>query len=275
MTGPATPIGWRATRSPLRPDHRDRGCVRRTDLDPELSRGDAPGGSGSADAGDCRTGGGATSSRPSSARWVPARRCRHEPGSSPGAGAGRSRCCGPPGSRPVAENTPAPRDWRVGPATWRLPRRRSRPPGQLSGWSGVRGRRSPPVAEGHFERAHPRPLLAAPALRHAGLAAKASNNLASIAHLRGKLTLADELYRSALLVYRREGDHLGVAQTEHNLGLLLRMESRYAEALAHSGARGGGGPGRSRPVAAGHGPDGAGRVAARTGAAGGSAAGLP
>jgi hypothetical protein len=51
------------------------------------------------------------------------------------------------------------------------------------------------------------------------MAAHASNNLASVAHLRGEPETSLSLYRVALLAYQRLGDRRGTAQTYHNLGL--------------------------------------------------------
>jgi tetratricopeptide (TPR) repeat protein len=66
------------------------------------------------------------------------------------------------------------------------------------------------------------------------MAARASNNLASIAHLRGKRGLALSLYRSALLIWREAGDLLGEAQTAHNLGIVAREEGAIAEATEYA-----------------------------------------
>jgi tetratricopeptide (TPR) repeat protein len=52
--------------------------------------------------------------------------------------------------------------------------------------------------------------------------AKASSNLGSIAHLRGKGMLAVALYLSALEVYRNSRHAPGEAQTEHNLSVVQR-----------------------------------------------------
>lgn len=54
------------------------------------------------------------------------------------------------------------------------------------------------------------------------LIAKASNNLGSIAHLRGKVELATSFYRSALQAYTIGQDDVGLAQTCHNLSIVLR-----------------------------------------------------
>ncbi len=60
--------------------------------------------------------------------------------------------------------------------------------------------------------------------------AHASNNLASVAHLRNMPDLALSLYRSALLAYQRLGDRRGTAQTHHNLGLAFRQRRDWADA---------------------------------------------
>jgi tetratricopeptide (TPR) repeat protein len=54
------------------------------------------------------------------------------------------------------------------------------------------------------------------------LIAKASNNLGSIAHLRGKVELATSFYRSALQAYTIGEDEAGMAQTGHNLSIVLK-----------------------------------------------------
>lgn len=66
------------------------------------------------------------------------------------------------------------------------------------------------------------------------LTARATNNLASIAHLRGKRTLALSLYRSALLAWQREKNVLGEAQTCHNLGIVAREEGTLLEAAEYA-----------------------------------------
>jgi tetratricopeptide (TPR) repeat protein len=62
------------------------------------------------------------------------------------------------------------------------------------------------------------------------MAAHASNNLASVAHLRGQPDLALSLYRSALLAYQRLGDRRGTAQTYHNLSLAFRQQEAWEDA---------------------------------------------
>ncbi len=62
------------------------------------------------------------------------------------------------------------------------------------------------------------------------LAARACNNLASVAHLQGRPEQAVGLYRGALLGYQRLGDRRGTAETYHNLGLTYRQLGDYDEA---------------------------------------------
>lgn len=64
------------------------------------------------------------------------------------------------------------------------------------------------------------------------MTANASNNLASVAHLRNRTDAALSLYRSALLSYQRLGDRRGTAQTYHNLGLAFRQQRDWTEAEA-------------------------------------------
>jgi tetratricopeptide (TPR) repeat protein len=64
------------------------------------------------------------------------------------------------------------------------------------------------------------------------MAANASNNLASVAHLQNRPDLALSLYRTALLSYQRLGDRRGTAQTYHNLGLTFRQQRDWADAEA-------------------------------------------
>lgn len=64
------------------------------------------------------------------------------------------------------------------------------------------------------------------------MTANASNNLASVAHLRNRTDAALSLYRSALLSYQRLGDRRGTAQTYHNLGLAFRQQRDWIEAEA-------------------------------------------
>ena len=62
------------------------------------------------------------------------------------------------------------------------------------------------------------------------MAARASNNLASVAHLRGDAGVALSLYRQALLEYQRLGDRRGTAETYHNLGLTFRDMAAWPDA---------------------------------------------
>jgi hypothetical protein len=63
-------------------------------------------------------------------------------------------------------------------------------------------------------------------------AAHASNNLASVAHLRNHPETALSLYRTALLSYQRLGDRRGAAQTYHNLALAFRQTAAWQDAEA-------------------------------------------
>jgi tetratricopeptide (TPR) repeat protein len=60
--------------------------------------------------------------------------------------------------------------------------------------------------------------------------ARACNNLASVAHLQGRLDEAAALYRGALLAYQRLGDRRGTAETYHNLGLAYWQVGGWSEA---------------------------------------------
>ncbi|HWA15942.1 MAG TPA: tetratricopeptide repeat protein, partial [Gemmatimonadales bacterium] len=66
------------------------------------------------------------------------------------------------------------------------------------------------------------------------LVAKASNNLGSIAHLRGKAQLATSFYLSALSGYTANHDDIGQAQTGHNLCIVLREFGDFRNAALHS-----------------------------------------
>ena len=73
------------------------------------------------------------------------------------------------------------------------------------------------------------------------LAARASNNLASVVHLRGRPEVALGLYRTALLSYQRLGDRRGMAETLHNLAITFRdldqpgeIDDASSEALRHA-----------------------------------------
>ena len=69
--------------------------------------------------------------------------------------------------------------------------------------------------------------------------ARASNNLASVAHLQGRSDEAAALYRGALLAYQRLGDRRGLAETYHNLGFAYRQagELRESESAADNAVR--------------------------------------
>lgn len=60
--------------------------------------------------------------------------------------------------------------------------------------------------------------------------ARASNNLASLADLRGDASEALALYRAALLSYQRLGDRRGTAEAYHNLGIVFRQMEEWSEA---------------------------------------------
>jgi tetratricopeptide (TPR) repeat protein len=62
------------------------------------------------------------------------------------------------------------------------------------------------------------------------MAARASNNLASLAQLGERPLVALSLYRSALVSYQRLGDRRGMAETHHNLGLVFRQMGRLHDA---------------------------------------------
>jgi tetratricopeptide (TPR) repeat protein len=66
------------------------------------------------------------------------------------------------------------------------------------------------------------------------LIGKASNNLGSIAHLRGKAQLAASFYRCAMQAYTAEDDATGLAQTGHNLSIVLREFGDLKAAGLHS-----------------------------------------
>lgn len=70
--------------------------------------------------------------------------------------------------------------------------------------------------------------------RNVSLVAKASNNLGSIAHLRGKAQLATSFYRSALAACTETADEVGQAQTGHNLSIVLREFGDFRNAASHS-----------------------------------------
>jgi tetratricopeptide (TPR) repeat protein len=84
------------------------------------------------------------------------------------------------------------------------------------------------LAERRFAEAH----RLARTLDDTLLGARASNNLASVAHLRGQPEVALMLYREALLGYQRLGDRRGTAETYHNLGLSFRQIAAWNDAEA-------------------------------------------
>lgn len=81
-------------------------------------------------------------------------------------------------------------------------------------------------AERHFEEA----ITIARARGDAALVARATTNLGSIAHLRGKETLAISLYQSAMGAWRGIGHAAGMAQVAHNLALVFRERGDLAAA---------------------------------------------
>lgn len=83
---------------------------------------------------------------------------------------------------------------------------------------------------GEAEAAWEESLALARELEDSQLAARVSNNLASLEHLRGDGAAALGLYRSALLSYQRLGDRRGTAETWHNLGLVFRQLESWREA---------------------------------------------
>lgn len=64
------------------------------------------------------------------------------------------------------------------------------------------------------------------------MAARAANNLASAAHLRGDPETALGLYRACLLSYQRLGDRRGMAEAYHNIALVFRKLGQLDEADA-------------------------------------------
>lgn len=62
------------------------------------------------------------------------------------------------------------------------------------------------------------------------MAARASNNLASLAQLNDRPDAALSLYRSALVSYQRLGDRRGLIETYHNLSLVFRHAGRWQDA---------------------------------------------
>ncbi|HET6797333.1 MAG TPA: tetratricopeptide repeat protein [Gemmatimonadales bacterium] len=92
----------------------------------------------------------------------------------------------------------------------------------------------------HWERGHiadaercfAEALRLARQLEDSLMLARASNNLASVAHLQGRSDEAAALYRGALLAYQRLGDRRGTAETYHNLGFAYRQSGEWREAEA-------------------------------------------
>lgn len=82
------------------------------------------------------------------------------------------------------------------------------------------------------ERCFGKALELARALDDTRMAANASNNLASVAHLQNRPDVALSLYRTALLDYQRLGDRRGTSQTYHNLGLVFRQQQDWNDAEA-------------------------------------------
>jgi len=90
----------------------------------------------------------------------------------------------------------------------------------------------------HWERGHiadaercfAEALRLARDLQDSLMLARASNNLASVAHLQGRWDEAAGLYRGALLAYQRLGDRRGTAETYHNLGFAYRQAGEWTEA---------------------------------------------
>jgi tetratricopeptide (TPR) repeat protein len=80
------------------------------------------------------------------------------------------------------------------------------------------------------ERCFAEALRLARQLEDSLMLARASNNLASVAHLQGRSDEAAALYRGALLAYQRLGDRRGTAETYHNLGFAYRQAGEWREA---------------------------------------------
>lgn len=62
------------------------------------------------------------------------------------------------------------------------------------------------------------------------MAARASNNLASLAHMGNRPETALSLYRAALVIYQRIGDRQGLIETYHNLGIVFRQSGQLEQA---------------------------------------------
>jgi tetratricopeptide (TPR) repeat protein len=62
------------------------------------------------------------------------------------------------------------------------------------------------------------------------MAARVSNNLASLAHMGNRPETALSLYRGALVIYQRIGDRRGLIETYHNLGIVFRQSGQLEQA---------------------------------------------
>ena len=65
------------------------------------------------------------------------------------------------------------------------------------------------------------------------MSGRATNNMGTIASLRGDHERALSLYRLAIPFYQRVGHQSGLAQTSHNLGITFRDLGRWREARQH------------------------------------------
>lgn len=83
------------------------------------------------------------------------------------------------------------------------------------------------AAESHFGEA----LALAHELADSLMAARAANNLATLAHMGNRAETALSLYRTALVTYQRIGDRQGLIETYHNLGIVFRQSAQLAPAL--------------------------------------------
>jgi tetratricopeptide (TPR) repeat protein len=85
------------------------------------------------------------------------------------------------------------------------------------------------------ERCFDEAMRLARQLQDSLMLARASNNLASVAHLQGRFDEAAALFRGALLAYQRVGDRRGTAETYHNLGFAYRQAGEWGEAESAAG----------------------------------------
>src|SRR4051812_8073295 len=85
---------------------------------------------------------------------------------------------------------------------------------------------------GEAERCFAEALRLARQLDDSLMLARASNNVASVAHLQGRSDEAAALFRGALLAYQRLGDRRGTAETYHNLGFAYRQAGEWRESEA-------------------------------------------